>query len=1147
MTARGRVWLFGGLGLLLWLALAWVLSAALGLRGGDWWIIWGGLGLLGLIAAGVLVWYFLQELPPEEEEELQPRGGDDIDLAVNTARQRLRTARYAEQTHLGRLPILLCLGPVGSAKTTTIVRSGLDPDLLAGETLRGDAVVATRSVNLWYSSGVVFLEAGGRLTEDPAEWIRLVRHLQPSRLAAVFSAGVQAPRVAVVCFSTEELLKPGGSEAVLAAARDLRARLLEVSQRLGIRLPVYVVFTKADQIPRFDDWARNFSATEAREVLGTTLPWDAGPAGTYADRTATRVGSSLQQMADSLAALRLQLLPRETQPDIVAGAYEFPREFRKLVPLATQFLVDLCKPSQLEVSPILRGFYFTGVRAVTVEEGARAAEPQPAAPRGKATDVFQPALFAAAPASPAPAQPVSRRVPEWMFLGRLFRDVILRDRVALAATAGGTRVNLLRRVLVGAAGVVALIFALGFIVSFATNRRLQHQIMTATNALLRAPVPPPGDLASVESLARMDSVRALTGRLGGWERDGAPFRLRWGLYTGATMYPDLRRVYFKEFDSLLFTPTDDALVKKLLNLPPVPDANSDYPGSLNLLKAHLITTSYPARSTPEFLAPVLTAVWEEGHDVTPDRLQLARQQFEFYAGELPRDNPLVLEPDSVAMQRARAFLRQFKSSRRIYQLMLPEAAKAPGARQFSFAQAFPSQPTLVIAPHVVPAEFTRQGWAFMRKALKDTDRFFTGEEWVLGEQGLSDPEKRQIVAEIETLYRADYAGHWRALLAQASIAPFTGLADAAKKLVALGSNPSPLLQLINTVSLNVAVDSQLARMFQPALVVSPADSTKLIGEKTQPYISAVLSLGTALEDVARTPSAQAEGPVQEARNQAAAAKLAARNIQTAFVPDSTRINENVMRLLLEGLNRIDPMLGNLGVAGLNQAGAEFCGRINRVLAKAPFLPGQAPAPLTEINEIFQRPSGAIWNFYNGTLTKYLNIQGDGFGPALSSGVRVNPSFVQFMSKASQFSRALYPEGQPGPRITITFRPTLSDQVPEMRLIVSGQTRSFTRFSAGEQPILWVGDEAREASVEARIGGTFLPKRGTSGTWAIFDLFGQARKWRASGSRFTAEWSFAAGGHEVTLPFELSLPASRPIFDPDWLRGLSSCVSRIASP
>ena len=60
-------------------------------------------------------------------------------------------------------------------------------------------------------------------------------------------------------------------------------------------------------------------------------------------------------------------------PAKLPGIYEFPREFRKLRTLLVQLAVDLCRPSQLRTGPFFRGFYFTGVRPVTITTGGPAA------------------------------------------------------------------------------------------------------------------------------------------------------------------------------------------------------------------------------------------------------------------------------------------------------------------------------------------------------------------------------------------------------------------------------------------------------------------------------------------------------------------------------------------------------------------------------------------------------------------------------------------------------------------------------------------------------------------------------------------------------------------------------------------------------
>jgi type VI secretion system protein ImpL len=1147
VKARVKVWLYGAIGLLIWILVVWIVVHLLGLGGRESNAIRGTLLLLGVAAISALVYYFLRKITDKEGPQ-GAKQADDIDVALTTARNRLSAAGSADRSRLGQLPLVLCLGPTGSAKTTTIVRSGLDADLLAGEVFRGDAVMATRVVNLWYGNKTIFLEAGGRLVSEAPRFTRLAKQLQPERLGAVLSAGSQAPRSAVVCLSCEDLVKPGGGETVMTNARELRARLLEVSQKLGIRLPVYVVFTKADRIPCFTDFVRNFSHEEAREVLGVTLPWDSGPAGTYADRTAGRVAVSMQRLVASLAAHRLQFLPRETQPEIACGAYEFAREFRKLVPLATQFLVDLCKPSQLEVSPVLRGYYFSGVRAVIVNEGAQAAPVQQrqADPlRLEATQAFVPALHGPLPGA-APMGPVSRKVPQWVFLGRLFKDVLLKDRVALAATAGGAKVNLLRRVLLASAAAVAVIYILGLFVSFVGNRGLQNRVVNTARNLQGAALPP-GNLPEVGTLARLDSMRVVTEQLGTWDREGAPLGLRWGLYRGSSMFPYARRIYFQRFDSLLLTSTLANLVRDLRNLPQTPSDSSPYGPSYDRLKAYLIATTFPDKSTPEFLGPQLSRVW--GEVITPgeERNRVAEYQFWFYAAELPRGNPFVMEPDTSAVQHARDYLNRFRNGEQIYLLMQADAAKK-GLKPFDFTKQHPEAAAVLDARHVVPAAFTRQGWAFMQDAIKNKiDQYITGEEWVVASAQFSDRDKRDLIKRIRDLYLADYMNHWRAVLAEARLTPISGTADAGRKMLALGGNTSPVLVLINQVSLNTAVDSLLSTAFQPSLTVSPADSVKVVGDKTKPYAQALVGLGTALQTLASAPAAQSEGPTQDARTQTVAAKTAAYTLRAEFNsdPSSAAVGAEVIRLLTEGLPRIEQLLGSAGVNVANKAGADLCAEVNVVLRKRPFNIGGLDATPKDLDNVFQRDKGAIANQLKGPIGLYVVEQGDGYAPRPGSGIRPNPRFFDFLSRAMQFSRAMYPaEGQPGPRFTFTFRPNFTREFSQVTLTVDGRSLTFTPTLLNERGVNWNLNEAAEARVEVTIGGNPqpLPK---SGPWALFQLFGAATGWKPNGGKYEAEWTFQHEGRNVSVPFELNFINSAPILNPTWLRGLT-CVSQISN-
>jgi type VI secretion system protein ImpL len=348
---------------------------------------------------------------------------------------------------LAALPAVIIAGPEGSAKTTAIVRSGMNPELLAGEVYRGETVAPTRSVNVWYGRNVAFVEASGGVTAEAAAWTRLARALRPRSLGSALTGKPQPPRFAVVCFGCEEFFKPGAGETVPAAARALRGRLGDLAEQFGVRLPVYVLFTKADAIPHFEAFVRNLSADEARDVLGASVEPDSGSAGTYPERVTPQLEQALNDLYRSLSSRRLDMLAREHAPEWKPGAYEFPREFRKLVPTAVEFLRELCKPSELAVSPVLRGFYFVGVQAVHVPDGAGDFAPAQAAEAvgaaRSATSVFSAAQMAQGRQAP-PATSRMRKVPRWDFLERVFPEVVLADDTAARLTQGGARVSFLR-------------------------------------------------------------------------------------------------------------------------------------------------------------------------------------------------------------------------------------------------------------------------------------------------------------------------------------------------------------------------------------------------------------------------------------------------------------------------------------------------------------------------------------------------------------------------------------------------------------------------------------------------------------------------------------------------------------------------------
>ncbi len=1132
---KGRPWLIVLVVFVLYAILVWFLGGWLKLVGSDLWILRIGLWVLGLGAAGFVLWF------------LRPAGrgsdaDDELDAVITAARKRLATVGPAGRRGFARRPMIVVLGPAGSTKTTSVVYSGLEPDLVAGAVFQGEQVGPTAAANVWYAHDTVIVEAGGPVLSTPARWQRLVRAVRPPRLAAALTGRPQAPRAALVCFSLEEFVKAGAAEAVPRAARELRGALMQLARGFGVQLPVYVLFTKADRVPFFAEFVSRLSREEAWDALGTALRWpEYQAAGLYAERGFQRAATGFQVVADALAAKRLDLLARESDADAQGSLYEFPREVRKLESLAVQFLVELCRPRHLATSPVLRGFYLTGVRAVVVTDRA-ADDPAPAraAPRARrATSVFgERALEAPAPAPSG----TTRRVPEWVFLGRMFRDVVLKDRAAAAVAQRGAGVGLIRRVLLAAAVVFGVILSLGLITSYVANGRLERRVFAAMNALPSAAIADPG-LADVQTLRQLDTVRLQLQQLARYRDEGRPMRLGWGLYTGTALFDAARPMYLDRFERLLLLPARAALLRSLRTLPDGPAEAGDYGRTYDLLRAYLMVSNRTDRMDAELLVPVLLERWLDGRQVDAERAELARAQFTFYAGGLCRDGSCATEADGPLVTRTRDLLRRYAGPERIYRLMVARAGT--GAEPVALARRFPAAASVVTDPYEVPAAFTQAGWGAMQQAIANVDDFLRAEDWVVGESAPLQLDRAGLTDQLRTLYVQDYVRHWTAFLTSASVAEFRGLSDAARKLRQLSGNESPLLQLFALASANTGADSATVGRTFRALhqVVPPGTGDTYIGESNQGYMNALIGLGNLVEQAAGASPGEAEGLSDQTLQAARTAKDAVRQLALAFPPEGEAgtVSTAVQRLMEAPITRIEGMVGRLPTTAINSRGAAFCGPFRQLTSKYPFSPNaSAEAPYDEVAGLLQPGTGRLWAFYDEYLQGSLALQGSRYAPRVGASMPLTREFVDFFNQAAAISRALWPAGDTA-RVDFVFKPQLSDAVPMATLSVDGYTGRWTRTVTAQRPFSWVGPRANDVQLTAQVRGREVTLR-YRGTWGLFKLFQQA-EWRSSGAGGVARWQLDAQGEPVTLEAEVVL-AGAPVLQRGFFAGLS-CVSRVA--
>lgn len=1068
--------------------LAFGISTIMHLTGGQHLVFVILILLIGLAAAIVIMvlHYRAKKKKALEGETADETATAELDLLLNDANRKLRTSQQGAKA-LDAMPLIYILGETGAAKTTTVLRSGLDPELLAGTAPHEGEQVPTQTLNLWFTKVAALLEVGAAIRQNSSLLARLVHRTRAKAYRSAFGTGA-APRAAIVCLSLDQLLVVDGGESLMAAARSTGGQLRDISRILGMPVPVYVIVTKLDRVPHFAEYVRNLSDAEVRQILGVPLPRSSATAGTYADEASRTLAGVIDALVFKLGEFRMEMLDRETEPQNTPGVYEFPREFGKLRKNLNQYLVELCKPSQLSANPYLRGFYFTGIRARIIERMAAAspapAERQVSADAG-ATQFINLSMGRPSAAS-RPAAPVmtSARVPQWTFLPRLLPEVVLGDKSALSATRQSAPARLFRRILFGTLAFLFALYLVFLVVSYVKNAALEQRIATAARAL---PVLSPNASSSPgqSDLRALDELRLVLLQLAEYRQNGAPLSYRWGLYHGDDLEARARRIYFDRFRPLFLNPTQANFVTYLRSLPDAPLASTDsnsYLNTYNPLKAYLITTNHPEKSQSKFLTPVFLQYWIGNRQVDQDQQQLAQKQIDFYGDELLHQPPYAIQPESLLVAHTQVYLSKFLAETRIYQNMLTDADKT--SQPVDFNRQYPDAVKIVSDGHVVRGAFTKTGFAFMQDALQHPEKYVQGETWVLGNQAGAGLNTSSISKDLTAQYTADFLKEWHVFLTSARVAGCGGVKDAPKQLAVLSGPASPMLELFFVVSHNTAVsDAQIKSVFQPTqALVDPNATDRLIGPGNKDYVTALANLGGALDLASQNPAIATDAAVfNPVALQVNTANGVVSQTSQAFNVDKDTHTEKIVADLLKvpidcvGAKAPSPN------AAVNGGGGKICSAVTPLLGKLPFsITSTIPASLAEVDAVFAPDTGALWANYNTVLKPVMIQLGANYGAAPTAPGPINPKFLAYFNRAAHISSTLYPNGQKTAGFTFNLRFIPGNGVSSATLVVDGQ-----RIPAGgmSQQFTWNGPAAQRASI-IYDNEEVLP---TQGTWSLFQL------------------------------------------------------------
>ena len=273
--------------------------------------------------------------------------------AVDVLRKARFYGRDGERRTVAELPWYMFIGAPGSGKTTALLNAGLrfplgDP---RGErALQG--VGGTRNCDWWFTDEAVLLDTAGRYTTqesdheaDAAAWLGFLDLLKRFRPRQPLN-GV------IVTLSVADLVHWNDEEMARYAAH-VRERVAELYTRLAVRVPVYVMVTKADLLAGFMEFFNGLDGDGRAQVWGTTFP----PSEITADLGA-RFEEEFARLERRLYAMLPGRLQGERDLQRRAAIYRFPQQFRGVGLLVSAFLQSTFRSGWSGEAPFLRGVYF---------------------------------------------------------------------------------------------------------------------------------------------------------------------------------------------------------------------------------------------------------------------------------------------------------------------------------------------------------------------------------------------------------------------------------------------------------------------------------------------------------------------------------------------------------------------------------------------------------------------------------------------------------------------------------------------------------------------------------------------------------------------------------------------------------------------
>lgn len=1155
LTAR---WLWTLIGILLVSLLVWVFGPIVSVGGAaplEPELV--RLIVIGILLLAWLVWLILRQIRARRanrlfvsEIALAPEpvapGADNV-AAVGAKFQQilgeLKRRKLAGKRFLRDMPWYVIIGPPATGKTTALRQSGLSFPLDLTDDLQG--VGGTRNCDWFFTEDAVLIDTAGRYVQqesqpevDAVEWLGFLDLLKKHR-------GRRALNGVIVALSIESLSE--GDAAIRAHGRQIRKRLLELRDRLEIRLPVYLMLTKADLIEGFEPFFGGLSTADREQVWGTTF----APGARIDGPEVVREISTLAAQLEGRLVARLEA---EEQLDTRAAIFRFPAQLTSLGEPIRLLVDTVFGESRYEESAWLRGVYLTSA----TQEGT---------PIDRLT-----ATLAASFGLPALARPAPPRIEKRsFFLRRLLTEVIFREAGlgTLDPAAEERRRWIWRGAAVACAGIVVLA-GLIFTLSYLANRGAiaaqadqleQLQATLAPIAARQAPLDPLDLDMALDAVTEVANARI--------PAPGGALQLI-GPSAGAELARADEAAYDRSLRNIL-APRMVALLEATMWR-----QIRDPEFLLDALKTYRMMTG-GTQFDAAFVADWWQTALPKAAPIPPFPTQAAAEHQVAAIDRMARDGAPIA-PDDALVTAALASICSIPLPVRAYTALLSDPAVTALPDWLPANVAGPNAAKVLIRRSGktlrvgIDGAYTYDGFhrAILDRLPEVAAQAALDRSVYAG--GCAESAETTVAAlseDVLKLYYEDYIAQWDGFLHDVALAPLTDLRVAGANLKDLSSADSALKRLLTAV----VAETDLARPADPAAAAAPpAGASKLLaklgtlgklvskGAKLVPTagatadidtsgqpvsdhfkplraavvevdgappllddtVAALTQLSSVLQTVSASPNPEdaikKQGGLAEltgaVANQAASLPAPLNDWFTGIAGDTSGLTRRAVVADLNAIWRAD--------------GMPFCQAA--LTNRYPFDAGSTiDVNTADFARVFG-PGGLIDTFTNTHLLDYVDTTSRPWRWRADLGL--DTASLTAFEQARRIRDSLFPGGA-GPIMSFTLEPKdLSPTASRVSLNLDGQSLSYFNSAARPQPMTWPGKDGTGVITLA-----FQPVDGSpevmiseTGSWAWLRMLKSGRltatnlpelfKLRLSAQGQYADFELRAAS--VDNPFDLSM-------------------------